>query len=478
MSSFTDWFSDFFNTIFSGSSTTGTTNNSSMKKRSSPNKKNLTYGDTVDSELTKGLYHNQISGYKLGASLCYNPIRVPLSFMGVPHFATEDSNEFWNDLIYHYNNRTIQAKKNIQLICHRDGTAIIYPQYSAGKRLVEWKHIPVASVYRVLVDTFTDQITAIVTRESITYYDDMYSDKVYEETVIYTESNLIFQRSGTLPDNVPRNETRVNPVRGLPIIFTNQKEPGEFEGHSDYERIIPIIKAYSEVNKSGHETLINLSPKWVQSVSDQPDKWLTNNGITDINDVDVYTIDFVINKNESEKTEFVIPAGVVDGHLSIMKKDFQNIVETSGIPEIAWGLKTEGNHASAEEQMGILLSFVRDKQEQSRTPYLELLRWTVELESIANMMTPPRDLDIIWNDLDALSEKERSEIFKNYADGISALVEKSSIDLESIHDMLYEFTGGKLTNNFDEFRKNIINHGVLISELEQDPETIRLDNAE
>ena len=35
---------------------------------------------------------------------------------------------------------------------------------------------------------------------------------------------------------------------------------------------------------------------------------------------------------------------------------FRKIVEGSGIPEICWGVKVEGNLASAEEQMGLLVS--------------------------------------------------------------------------------------------------------------------------
>jgi hypothetical protein len=395
--------------------------------------------------------------------------------MGVPHFSLENEDSgFWADMIDSYNKRMIQTKKNIQTICHRDGTVIIYPIYNSKSGKVELKNIPIASVYRVLVDTFSDKVTAIITKESITYYDNKYSPKMYEEQVTYTETNTVFKRTGTLPEDKPRFEDRVNPVRGLPIIFTNQKEFDEFEGHSDYERIIPLIKAYSEVNQSAHETLINLSPKLIQEVN-EVQKWLKNNGMTDINDIDINTIDFIINKSDAEKTEFVIPNGVVDGHVTIMKRDFQNIVEASGIPEIAWGLKTEGNHASAEEQVGILLSFVRDKQEQANVPYYELYKRILELESIANMRAAPEDLRIVWNDLDTMSETERSEIFKNYADGIGVLVGNAGIDLESIHNMLYDFSNGKITNNFDEFKKNVIAHGVLKSEIEVgDPEGLRL----
>jgi hypothetical protein len=478
MSGFTDWFKSFFSSSVTTSTTT--TRNSSLKPRSFPAKKDLTFPETVNAELTRGLWHNAVKGYKLGGSLCYNPIKIPLSFMGVPHFDYEDEDlldikDFWIDKIKFYNDK-IQAKKNIQLLCHRDGTSIIYPQYNREKQAVDWKHIPIESIARVLVDPYTEKINAIVTEETITYFDDMGTQKNYTETVIYTESKLIFSRSGVLPENMNKTETRVNPVKSLPIVFANAKEPGEFEGHSDYERIIPFVKAYSEINQSAHETLLNLLPKLVQGVEDVG-KWMENNGITDIDDVNIYTIDFIVNKGEKETTKFEIPQRVVDGHISLMEKDFANIVETSGLPELAWGMTLPGNHATAEENMGILLADVRDKQIQVTPSYQSLYEWTLALEAIANMRIVPEGLKITWNDLDTLSEKERSEIFKNYADGISVLVQNSGIDLESIHTMLFEFTNGKITNDFDKFRDQIYAHGTMISELQQDPQSNRLDAA-
>ena len=151
-----------------------------------------------------------------------------------------------------------------------------------------------------------------------------------------------------------------------------------------------------------------------------------------------------------------------------MENDFKNIVESSGIPEIVWGLKMQGNHASAQEQMGVLLSFVDDKQRQADSPYRQLITATLKLEGIANNQTPPETISISWNDLDSLNEVERSTIFKNWADGVSTLLEKKSIDLQSAHSLLFSLTNGKITPDFEDFKKQVTEYGVLSAYLEQE----------
>jgi len=337
---------------------------------------------------------------------------------------------------------------------------------------VRWKHIKPETVYKYIVDPDTNDLKALITKETITYYRENGKLSIYSEQKTYTEQKIIISRSGSPPENINKSEIKRNPVKMLPIVFANNRESGEIEGNSDYERIISYIKAYSEINKSAHETLINIGPKLVQYASDI-DKWLAQNGYDSTSDVDISTVDFIGNVYEKEKTEFIIPQKIIDGHLSLMKNGFINMVEATGIPEIVWGVKMQGNHASAQEQMGVLLSFVDDKQRQAEVPYYQLMRATLLLEAIANTQKAPENIIISWNDLDSLNEVERSEIFKNWSDGLAKLLEYKSIDLQSAHNLLFNLTNGKITVNYEDFKEGIKEYGTLYAFLEQEYFDIR-----
>lgn len=463
LTEFANWWSNLWNTLFPSSSTS--TEKSTYTRRSTPATVDLTFPDTVNIALTRGLWNNSVSGYKLGAQLCRAPISVPLAFMGFPHFDFADwdevSNiEFWEKILKRYNDEYIQLKELIQKLCHRDGTILIWPWFDSKINKVRWKFILPNQIEKVAVDPETDEITSITTDIDYQYYDDSGYLRYYSEIRIYSKQYVIVRRTGTVPGKLRNEEIRRNPIGMLPVIFRNNWEPGEFEGHSDLEPIIPHIKAYSEVNLKAHQTAANNQSKLAQKTKSST-AWLKRNGYTDINDVDISLIDFVLNEGD-EETTLLTTQGLIDTPILLMKNDFHNIIEGSRIPEICWGLKTEGNHASAEENMGVFLSFVVGKQRQSNDHYMDLGSATLQLEAIANNQQKPENLIIIWDDLDSLTEKERSEIFKNWSDALANLLDKHAIDLQSAHTLLYELTNGKITSNYEDFEKQIREYGITI----------------
>lgn len=463
--SWSEFWAGLYSALFGSSSTT--TETSTYRKRSVPASVDLTFPDVVNTALTKGLWNNSVAGYKLGAQLCYAPIAVPLAFMGFPHFDCEDWDavndaEFWEAVLQQYNDEYIQTKEQIQRMCHRDGTIIIWPWYDSTAGLVRWKFIKPNQIDKVVINPETDEIISISTAIDFQYYDESGSIKWYSETRIYSKKLVIVQRSGTVPSSLKNEEIRRNPIGILPVIFRNNWEVGEFEGHSDLERIIPHIKAYSEINLKAHQEAANNRSKLAQGTRDS-EAWLKRNGFTDINDIDISTIDFILNQGEEEKTELLTTEKILDTPIRLMENDFYNIVEGSGIPEICWGLKTEGNHASAEEQMGVFLSFVAGKQRQAHDPYMQLIKATAQLEALANNRQAPDNLIITWDDLDSLTEKERSEIFMNWGKTLAEMLDKHAIDLQSVHGLLYKLTNGKITSDYDNFEEQIRQYGITIS---------------
>lgn len=473
LNSWTDWVTNVWNSVFpaSVSSSTGTSNTVNRSRGSSVSR-DLTFPTTVNYDLCMNLYYNSKAGYKLGGHLCFNPISVPLCFQGIPHFNVDDwdmisNTEFWEKKFKFYNEKYIINKQNIQKLCHITGTVAIWPWFDSKAGHVKWEFILSKYITDILLDIKTKQYAGIVTTIEYQFNDETGKIRYFEEKKKYTISKIIINRTGNLPEGLRSQEIYRNPIQRLPIFFLNDFEPGEFEGHSDLERIIPLIMAYSDINKRIHEEGMNHRAKLLQEIEDR-NTWMANNGFTDLADINIDDIDFILNKAGIEKTEIIVPQRLVDNLMLILKNDFHGIVEGSGIPEICWGLKTEGNHASAAEQMGVLLSFVGKKQIQETNPYYELWESTLFLEAMAYNQKIPENLTISWDNLDSLTEVERSEIFKNWADGITKLIENHAIDLEGVHTLLIELTKNKITDKFEDFKKQIKEYGTIISMLEQE----------
>ena len=176
---------------------------------------------------------------------------------------------------------------------------------------------------------------------------------------------------------------------------------------------------------------------------------------------------------DKEKSEFISPNAIVDGHLKLMGNDFKNVIDASTLPEIAFGTKMTGNHAAAEKNMIIFLGFVIKKRNQASEPYTMLVNSIMQLEAMANNQIKPENIILTWNDFNTLTKLEKSQVFKNYADAINVLIDKSGIDLQSVHNALCELTENMVTENYDEFEKQIKEYGSIRALLDSDYMVIR-----
>ena len=468
LNSWSDWVSGIWAAIFPAS--TSLTTNSMTQSRSSNTSVNLTFTDTVNYDLAMDLYYNKRSGYKLGAFFCHSIISLPLVFMGVPHFDIEEQKtqrqkNYWKERLDFYNEKFLQLKKEIQKITHITGTLAVFPWFDSRAGYVRWNLIKSKYISDIFMNPDTQQLTGIVTNINYSFKWDNGKVYCFTEKKIYRESKIITTRTGQLPDGINASEIRRNPTGMLPVIFTNDKEAGEFEGHSEFERMLSIVKAYSQINIRAHEEAANMKAKLIQKV-EKKDAWLAANGYTDLSEIDISTKDFIINVGE-EDTKIEVPVGLLENNIKVMTLDFWGIVESSGIPEIWWGLKTQGNHASAAEQAGVGLAFVKEKQEQAHNPWYNVLDATIRLEALAYNQNSPEGLKITWNDLDTLTEVERSQVFDNWCTGIQKLTDSHAITLEGVHALLLELTKNKITENFEEFKKQVEEYGTLRAMLEQ-----------
>ena len=411
--------------------------NPTKQQRRTPNSRDWTDSLQVNHDLTYGLYHNSYPGMKLAGALAFSPIAVPVWFMGLPIPKSED--EITQLLLDEIMERFATQMEQMHIECHRDGTLWVWPFFSATDGKLHWEIIPDGSVTDIIRSIETGVIIKIVTNEQLTVTVDDNKTVVVNRKRVFTREKITETWGGASIAANLKSRTKQNMSGELPIPFANNSDANETRGHSDYERIVYDLKDYNDIDLMQSTTLAKFNTKLAVTMKGAKD-WLANNGYTSISEVDVAGSDMFLNVPD-EKTELLFPTNAHEAYESALKRKFRKIVEGSGIPEICWGVKVEGNLASAEEQMGLLVQFVKDKRNQKIKSYTRLFTASVKLLSVATMQASnAADIKITWGALDELSAKTKAEVFKLFADGAAALINGAACtksQLYKLWDSLY-----------------------------------------
>lgn len=370
-------------------------------------------------DMLRALYHNTYPGLKLAGGLVFPAIAVPVYFMGLPIALTkQESNQ---ERLKFLQNKFITEEQQIHRQCHTYGTQWIWPKIDPISKMPVWEFIGDDTVTDIQKDLFTGRVLKIFTDEQInitTGYNDIQTVRRIRE---FTETRIKIRFEGYQVKGLENREFR-NPLGIMPIAFANNTDGGDVRGHSDLERMISDLKIYHDTELAQHTTIAKFRPKLVQYISKNVSTWLANNGFSpDGSDVDASLIDFIINMFDQEKSEFILPQGIAETYVTAKKQIFHKLVQESGVPEICWGLKTEGNNATTEESMGTLSKFVIDKQVQKQESYDRLWNATFRLDSTTNMNSERSDIEIDWNEMETVNEKTKAEIFKMYSEGIEKI---------------------------------------------------------
>jgi hypothetical protein len=439
-----------FNSVFDWFKGESETNTPTKQQPRRPSQRDWTDSLQVNGVLTRQLYHNSYPGMKLAGSMAFNPIAVPVWFMGLPIPKSESDSiqEIIDDILETKSREMVQ----IHLQCHREGTIWIYPFFSSKQNKVVWEFIPDDVVTDIIRDIDSGDVVEIITDEeillTISYGRNITvrRRRTFSKTKVTTQW---FSGRSELPNQLIDKAQR-NVAGILPIPFANNRDGDEVRGHSDYERIVTDLKDYHDIDLKRSEMLAKFDAKMVQYVKDV-ENWKKNNGWNNLTDINIGTTDLIINLFEQEKTEFAFPERAHEAYDSALKNKFRKIVEGSGIPEIIWGTRVTGNHATSEEQMDTLVKFVEDKRSQKNKSYLDLFSATIKLILISTIQPEEIDIQIEWNNLDAVSEKVKSEVFLNFSRGVNQLINSAGITKDQLFKTWRYMYPQATEDDFDEF---------------------------
>jgi hypothetical protein len=429
-------------------------------RRPAPN--NITEDYQANKELTKGLFFNTYPGFKLGASLVYPMISIPIYFMGIPVVKPENDDPRIIEIIEDFQNKNYLLHKIIHKECHREGTVYPYPYYDSRSMRIRIELIQDHTVSRIVKDISTGDIIALYTDEELSIAVNDIDTAIVRRKRKFTKQRIdvtYIPMSGSLPDDMKSYSSR-NPAGIIPVPFANDADSDEVRGHSVIERVISIIKSYHDLSLAELSTLAKFKAKMIQEVKDAS-TWLANNSITDISDYDVEATDLILNVVENgEKTTYAFPEGSASDHNVAMKRLFRMLVESSELPEIVWGIKTEGNANTAEEQMAVLTKAVNNKRNQKNDAYRNLYEGILRLQGIIDNADYNSDLQISWDELDSLSELTKAQVFKEFATGLSSLINVAGITKEQLYNIWKTNYPKSTDKDFNEFIIGLSNMGI------------------
>jgi hypothetical protein len=421
----------------------------------------------ANSVTTKGLYFNTLVGYKLGAGLCYNMIQVVLNFCGFPIALIEDSTDQEKietaEFFQAYNQDFIKILKQ----CHREGTIWIYPWFDSKSGKVKIKFIEDSWRTKTFVDPQTGELQGIITTKDINVLDHKGNVVQVVETVKYEKNKITTNYESSAYSGL-KNSVQRNPIGMLPIDFANMTDGGEIGGHSDYARALPYIMNYHRTKLAMATELNDFRTKLVQNTGDQTAKeWLCSQGFESlaawIVGAGVQKSQVILNSGQYSKTEFITAKGMVDGYLKSLDNDYKMIVETCGVPELFWGLKQQGNANTAEEAMTTLINYIMDKRAQSTHPFEMLMGSMLFLDSLSRGSQFDKNIKISWDQLDAVSDSSRAEIFKNFCDGISKAFQGQTLTIKQSYNLWKKNYPDATDMTEDEFETGITQATALLN---------------
>ena len=407
----------------------------------------------VDYQLARELYFNTKDEYKLGAGFAKPIINTLAGFMGVPHFRCKDE-EAQQDLDEYINRWTSRMLRTHQLAL-RDGDCYVMlvhsenddPLYPDEQTRFDYIIIPPEQVENIEVDPITRKPKAYVLTGKVKWVDDDGREREYMVTQKITTDQIVTKVEGDTPEGVT-DEIRPNHWGFIPIIhFKNEPEESELHGHSELEPIEPYLKAYHDVmlhamqGSKMHSTprlkirvkdierflMDNFPDAYKAFKSGQPAK------------LDLKGAEVLIFTDEDDADFLEVKSSIGDAE-ALLKLLFYCIVNTSEVPEFAFGVHMPSSHASVKEQMPILIRRVSRKREMFTENWQTLARMLLVMKSkITGKKYKSYEVGIVWDAIIERDEKEYAETLKTLVDALNTAYMSNLISDEAAIELLRQY---------------------------------------
>lgn len=403
----------------------------------------------VDYKRARDLYYNRDDKYKLGAGFAKPIINTLAGFMGVPSFVCADEKAqealdgFSKDLasvMQRVHQKNLIDGECFLRIVNLPADTTLYPENNTKTRLgcviIPPEQIPTGGIE---YDPVTHDYTAITILTKNRWIDDNGDQQEYKYRQRITKSEVITTIEGNAPEGV-ESTREANPWGFIPIVhFKNEPDETELHGYSELEPIEPFLKAYHDVMIhaiSGSK--MHSTPKVAFKLNDVK-QFLQNNfpdALKAIADGREATIDmngkdlFLIKADEEAK--FIECNSAIGDTSTLLEFIFYCIIDTSEVPEFAFGVHIASSQASTKEQSPILCRRIDRKREQVEESWQLFARMALAmLSSTTGTRFPSFATDVTWEAVMDKDEQADAQTLYNVTQALTMAMGSNIISAES-----------------------------------------------
>lgn len=456
----------------------------------------------VDYELTRGLYHNSLEKYKLGAGFARPIIATTVGFMGTPRWASEDEDA---QIVLDEHMERLRAQlQKVNRNTLRDGDCFtrIYRKpieqavlYKTEKPQIDLQILPPGSVNPVL-DAETGRVSGYEVITNVTYTQDGKELSYDIIEVLSADEFVKYYKGNDVPEalkNITESNPQVEPNKWgfTPIIhWLNESEEDELYGRSDLEPVEPFMKAYHDVMlNSLKNNKMHAAPKLKLKINDVA-SFLKNNFGVDVNalkpgekpSINFSGSDIIIMPHNDDEVEFVQATSTMSDSGTLLKFLFYCIIDVSQTPEFAFGTAMQSSKASVKEQMTPLIKKVESKREMMEQDYKLLARMILcvyEKASIGleKMSFENYETKLEWDvvvDRDLVTE---SAAINAYVTAFNAAITGGIMSVETAVDFLEKLIPNMATfDDSEDSEQERIERGMeFLDRLGKSPEAIKAE---
>ncbi len=375
----------------------------------------------VDYRRARDLYYNRDDAYKLGAGFAKPIVNTLAGFMGTPKFQCEDDaaqealEGFCDGLtstMQRVHQKNLVDGECFLRLVNLPADTTLYPENKTKTRLgaviIPPEQIPTGGIE---YDPVTHEYTAITILTKNKWVDENGDIQEYRYRQRITKGDVTTTVDGKAPDGVVSKQ-EINPWGFIPIVhFRNEPDETELHGYSELEPIEPFLKAYNDVMIhaiSGSK--MHSTPKVAFKLNDVK-AFLQNNFPSAARDlqqgkpatIDMNGKDLFLLKSD-EDAGFIECASAIGDTSTLLQFIFYCIIDTSEVPEFAFGVHISSSQASTKEQSPILCRRIDRKREQVESSWQMFARMALAmLSATSGSRFASFAADVVW---DAVMDKD------------------------------------------------------------------------
>lgn len=375
----------------------------------------------VDYRRARDLYYNRDDAYKLGAGFAKPIVNTLAGFMGTPKFQCEDDaaqealEGFCDGLtstMQRVHQKNLVDGECFLRLVNLPADTTLYPENRTQTRLsaviIPPEQIPTGGIE---YDPVTHEYTAVTILTKNKWVDENGDLQEYRYRQRITKTEVVTTIDGKAPDGV-ESKQEPNTWGFIPIVhFRNEPDETELHGYSELEPIEPFLKAYNDVMIhaiSGSK--MHSTPKVAFKLNDVK-AFLQNNFPSAARDlqqgkpatIDMNGKDLFLLKSD-EDAGFIECASAIGDTSTLLQFIFYCIIDTSEVPEFAFGVHISSSQASTKEQSPILCRRIDRKREQVESSWQMFARMALAmLSATSGNRFASFAADVVW---DAVMDKD------------------------------------------------------------------------